>query len=365
MTSWENRIRRRSVLAGVGASVATLAAPGVVGRALSAGAFSGKEIRILTWTDVTGQAAVRNIAQPFQEQTGAKVIADLTGATSEMVAKVKASAANPQYDILILSGVGAVELANAGLLAKPNVDLIPNLARVVPNLRTGANGYGVGYLLWTDGLIYSTRTFKEAPNSWRVLWDSKYQLFLPPPQWIEAMVLTVMAARLTGSDEKNPEPGFKLLEQLKSRVVLLGESPQQVAELFRTETVNVGGAYAPMLMPEFIRNPEYQMSGALGMEEGFFYDLQFMVIPKGHSGDDKVTHGFINYALDAGVQAKMAEDVWYGPINQDTKLSEAAMKSPYIVSAHSVTQKGIQSYSDYLASVRAQWIQRYTQIFGT
>jgi putative spermidine/putrescine transport system substrate-binding protein len=174
-----------------------------------------------------------------------------------------------------------------------------------------------------------------------------------------------MAARLAGSDEKNPEPGFKLLEELKSRVLLLGESPQQVAELFRTETVNVGGAYAPMLMPEFIRNPEYQISGALGMKEGFFYDLQFMVMPKGHRGDDKVTHAFINYALDAGVQAKMAEDVWYGPINQETKLSEAAMKSPYIVTAQSVAQKGIQSYSDYLASVRAQWIQRYTEIFGT
>lgn len=365
MKNSKRHLERRSVLTTIAASVATLGAPGVVGRALAAGQFSGKQIRILTWTDETGQAAGRNIAEPFQQQTGAKVIADLTGATSEMVAKVKASAANPQYDVVILSGVGAVELANAGLLAKPETDLLPNLARVVPNLRLGASGYGVGYLLYTDGLIYSTRTFKEAPKSWRVLWDTKDKIFLPPPQWIEAMVLTVMAARLAGSDEKNPEPGFKLLEQLKSRVVILGESPQQVAELFRAGTIAVGGAYSPMLMPEFIKNPEYHMSGTLGMEEGFFYDLQFMVMPKGHPGENKVTHAFINYALDAGVQAKMAENVWYGPINQDAKLSEAAMKSPYIVTPKTVAQKGLPSSSNYLASVRAQWIQRYTQIFGT
>jgi putative spermidine/putrescine transport system substrate-binding protein len=154
-------------------------------------------------------------AQPFQEQTGAKVIADLSGATSEVVAKVKASAASPQYDVVILSGVGAVELANAGLLAKPIEDLLPKL-RVVPNLRIGANAYGVGYLLWTDGLVYGTRIFKEAPNSWRVLWDSKYKLFLSPPKWIEAMVFTIMAARLAGSDEKNPGPDSSFSKSSKA-----------------------------------------------------------------------------------------------------------------------------------------------------
>jgi hypothetical protein len=37
----------------------------------------------------------------------------------------------------------------------------------------------------------------------------------------------------------------------------------------------------------------------------------------------------------------MAEDVWYGPINQDRKLSEAAMKSPYIVTAQSGCPEGL------------------------
>ena len=51
---------------------------------------------MLTWTDVTGQAAVRNIVKLFEKQTGARVIADLTGTTAQMVAKIKASAARPQ-----------------------------------------------------------------------------------------------------------------------------------------------------------------------------------------------------------------------------------------------------------------------------
>ena len=82
--------------------------------------YEGRSIRILTWTDESGRAAVKHIIKPFQQETGANVVTDLTAATAEMVAKVKASAQKPQFDLIILSGVGAIELANAGLLQKPS-----------------------------------------------------------------------------------------------------------------------------------------------------------------------------------------------------------------------------------------------------
>jgi putative spermidine/putrescine transport system substrate-binding protein len=52
--------------------------------------FVGKTLRLLTWSDDTGLAALRNIAATFEAKSGAKVIADRTGSTSEMVAKLKA-----------------------------------------------------------------------------------------------------------------------------------------------------------------------------------------------------------------------------------------------------------------------------------
>lgn len=330
--------------------------------------FDGKTIRILTWTDATGQAAVRNIAKPFEAATGAKVIADLTGATSEMVAKIKASAAEPQFDIVILSGVGAIELANAGLLQKPDEGALPNMANVIPNMRTGASGFGVGYFLYCDGLLFNTKTFSSnVPTTYEVLWDEKYKgrLFLPPPQYTEAMELTVVAAKIAGGDERNPEPGFKLLEKLRDRVVLLADNQAQLADLFRTNSLDVGGVYSPMLMSDFISKPEYNLSGTLRLKEGFFYDLQFMIIPKGHPGDDAVIHAFINYALDPSVQSKMAEEVWYGPINQKATLSEKAKTSPYVVSGETVAKSGITLDKEYLSTVRQDWIQRYTEIFGT
>src|SRR2546426_1100010 len=103
--------------------------------------FAGKTVRILTWSDDTGLAVLRNIAQTFEAQTGARVIADRTGSTSEMVAKLKAAGSRPQYDVITLAGVGAVALANAGLLEKPDLNQLPNLQSVDQRFRTGADGH--------------------------------------------------------------------------------------------------------------------------------------------------------------------------------------------------------------------------------
>jgi hypothetical protein len=75
-----------------------------------------------------------------------------------MVAKLKAGGDRPQYDIITLAGVGAEGLAAAGLLEKPDLNRIPNLIDVPEKYRTGANGHGIGYLLWCNSLVYSTRT---------------------------------------------------------------------------------------------------------------------------------------------------------------------------------------------------------------
>ena len=90
-----------------------------------------------------------------------------------------------------------------------------------------------------------------------------------------------------------------------------------------------------------------------------------MIIPKGHPGDDAVIHAFINHALDPAVQSKMAEEVWYGPINQQATISDSVKNSPYVVSGETVAKSGITLDEEYLSTVRQDWIQRYTEIFGT
>src|SRR6185369_2206516 len=169
------------------------------------------------------------------------------------------------------------------------------------------------------------------------------------------------AAKMAGGDAMNPDPGFKKLAELKERSLLMSSNANQLAEMFRSSSLNAGGVYSPLEMSGFIPKPDYQVSGTYDLEEGFFVDLQYMVVPKGHPGDGEVIAALVNHALDAEVQGKMAEEVWYGPINQDAKMSDAAMKSPYIPSPAVIKSRTNKVDAAHLASVRDDWIKRYTE----
>jgi putative spermidine/putrescine transport system substrate-binding protein len=362
MSIFNKRVGRRGFLAGSAAIAAsTLPAPWV--GSSFAQEFAGKQIRVLTWSDATGQAAVKNIMRTFEAKTGAKVIADLTGTTSDMIAKIKASASKPQYDVVILSGFGANSLAEAGILEQPDTSAIPNLARVLPEYQTGANGHGIGYFLWSDGLVYNTKAYATPPTSYNVLWDAANEgkIFLPPADNLYAMELVIVAAKAAGGDAQNPDAGFELLKKLKGKSLAITSNANQIGDLFRSETLNAGGVYSPLELSSFISKPEFNVGGTYDLAEGFFVDLQYMVVPNGHPGDAGVVNAFLNHALDPEVQGKMAEAVWYGPINQDAALPESAKKSPFIPSPQVIRDRANRVDSAYLATVRDKWIERYTE----
>ena len=359
--------RRQMLKAGVSqaAGAAALGFPAVHALAQQR-RFAGKTLRILTWSDDTGLAVLRNIAQPFEALTGARVIADRSGSTSEMVARLKASGGRPQYDVITLAGVGAVTLAQAGLLDRPDLNQLPNLAHVDPRFRTGADGHGIGYLLWTGGLLYNTRTFPTAPASYEEIWNAKYarRLFLPPATWTDALDTVVAAARLDGGGLADAEAGFKRLARLKDRVLTFGENPTQLAELFRSNALDIGGVYAPAFFSKQLKDPNSGMGATYDLKEGFFADLMFTVMPKARPGDAAVAHAFINHTLDAAVQGHMAEDVLNGPVNQKAVLSADAKKSPFIIKPEQLGGKAVIHDRAMLAKVRDGWIKRYTQTFA-
>ena len=122
---------------------------------------------------------------------------------------------------------------------------------------------------------------------------------------------------------------------------------------------NAAAVYSPLVFADFLPKPEYHMSGTFDLKEGFFVDLQFMIIPKGHPGEDDVIYALMNHALDREVQGRMAEQVWYGPTNRDAVLSDAAKASPFIPSPDVVANRATRLDPDYIASVRDDWSKRY------
>lgn len=359
-----NKNRRQIIKAGatVGAAAALSGFPAL--HALGAEQkFKGKTIRLLTWADNTGLAVLENIAKTFEAKTGAKVIADRTGATSEMIAKIKAAGDRPMYDVLTVAGVGATTLGEAGLLAKPDLNQIPNLQDVDPRFRTSPDGHGIGYLLWTGGLIYNKSAFKEAPTSYEQMWDAKHKgkVFLPPANWTDAIDTAVAAAKIDGGSMANPDSGFERLAKLRDSVLTFGENPNQIAELLRTNQLDLGAVYPPALLASQIRDPKFNIASTYDLKEGFFADLMYTIVPKAHPGQDEVINAFINHSLDPVVQGVMAEAVLNGPINQKAVMSEYAQKSPDIIKPEQLSDKAIIHDKALFAKVRQDFIKRYTR----
>nr|BFE94608.1 hypothetical protein GCM10020185_51440 [Pseudomonas brassicacearum subsp. brassicacearum] len=234
--------------------------------------------------------------------------------------------------------------------------------------RTGAGGHGIGYLLWCNSLVYSTRTLSQAPDSYAALWDAELapNIFLPPPNWTEAMDLIIIAAKLAGGDEHNIEPGFKKLAELKDRVVTLGENPNQIAELFRTGSLDMGGLYAPAFFSQADPRPGLQPGGDVRHEGRFLYRPDALGhAEKNRPGDTDLAYAFIDHSLDPLVQGKMAEDIFNGPVNAKAIISSEARKSPYILTPEQIADKAIMHDNAFLATVHDQWIRRYTEIFSS
>lgn len=357
-------IQRRNLVKAGAATLAVTAMgfPAIHARAQSR-KFAGKTLRILTWSDDTGLAVLRDIAQTFEEKTGCKVIADRTGGTGDMVAKLKAGGTRPQYDVMHMAGVGAVSLAAAGLLEKPDLNQLPNLKDVDARFATGADGFGIGYLLWTGGMIYNTRTFKAPPTSYEEMWNPKYakRVFLPPATWTDALDTIVAAAKMTGGSATNVEGGFKKLAELRDRVLTFGENPTQIAELFRSNSLDIGGVYAPAFFTKELKDPNSGLGATYNLKEGFYADLMYTVIPKAHPGESEVANAYINHSLDPVVQGKLAEDVLNGPVNHKAVLSADAKKSPFIIKPEQMGSGAVIHDKSVIAGVRESWIKRYTQ----
>ncbi len=356
---------RRQVFKTIGAALAasTLPAPFLNLRAQEHN-FSGKTLRLLTWSDDTGTAALHNIAATFTAKNRREGDRGPRGRHLRHGRQGEGRGDRPTYDVITLAGVGASGLGDAGLLVKPDLDKLPNLKEVAARYRTGADGFGVGYLLWSDGLIYNTSTVKTPPASYEALWDPKYagRIFLPPPEFAEAVDLAIIAAKMSGGSQQNIDPGFKKLAELKDRVMTLGENPNQVADLFRTGSLDIGGIYSPAFFPDQIRKPEYKMGVTYGMKEGFATQLMFTVIPKSHPGDLDLIHAFINHSLDAGVQGRMAADVLNGPVNSKAIIPAESLR--YVPSPQQIAEKSVLHDDKSLAVVQAVWIKRYTEIFS-
>src|SRR5437588_5749237 len=180
-------------------------------------------LNLLVWEGYADPSFVKG----FEEQCHCKVSASYMGSSDELVAKLRGGSAG-NYDVISPSSDVATMIASAGLAAPLDLSKIPSYAGLSPQLtslplvRMNSQVYGVPFMWGPNPLIYDATTFRHAPESWNVLWDTKYRGKISV--W-DDLSTVYMAAQVLGYDKPDPSQLYNLsdeqLETVKKKLLEL------------------------------------------------------------------------------------------------------------------------------------------------
>ena len=172
------RIRRIHVLVAAVAAALCVPVSGVSSSTASpsmitkAGKGEGS-VNLIAWEGYTQPQWVK----PFVKKTGCKVKAKFGGSSDEMVTLMRTG----QYDAVSASGDASLRLI-LGKDVKPiDPKVIPDFKNFIPQLKSPGHNtvkgvhYGISLQWGPNTLLYNTKKVKPAPNSWGVLYSSKFK----------------------------------------------------------------------------------------------------------------------------------------------------------------------------------------------
>ena len=173
------------------------------------------KLNLLVWEGYADPSFVAD----FERQYRCKVSASYMTSSDELVAKLRGGSAG-NYDVISPSSDVATMIASAGLASPLELSKIPSYPRLSPQLtsmplvRINSQVYGVPFMWGPNPLIYDTKTIRDAPESWNVLWDPKYRGKISV--W-DDLSTVYMAAQILGYDKPDPGQLYNLSdEQLES-----------------------------------------------------------------------------------------------------------------------------------------------------
>src|SRR5579863_4658114 len=219
----------------------------------SIGKGEGK-LNLIAWAGYAQPEWVK----PFEKATGCQVNAVYPNTSSDMVS-LMANGGGGQYDLVSASGDADLRLIYGGDGRPVNMSLIPAWKQEYNFLQSPAfntiagKRYGVSFEFGPNILLYSTKTFKTAPTSWSVIYNSKYkgQITIPdnPIQIADAaLYLSKSQPKLGISDPfELTQPQFNAaVALLKSEHPLIKkywDLASQEISLFASGTTVVGAAW--------------------------------------------------------------------------------------------------------------------------
>ena len=280
-------------------------------------------LSLLVWEGYADPSFV----QPFEQSHHCKIIAAYMGSSDELVAKLRGGSAY-SYDVISPSSDVAASIVRAGLAAPLDLSKIPSYSELSSRLRDSplvkANGqtYGVPFVWGPNPLLYDTMAFAQPPDSWGVLWDTKYKGKVS--LWDE-LSSVYMAAQVLGYDKPDPNQLYNLsdaqLEAVKQKLIELKPNIRkywstggELTNLFQNHEIIVAMGWP--LMTNQLHKLSFPIGETIPKENTTGWIDHLMITAASTRKD--LAQEFLEYMVEAKTQKLVTDVTHYTPANPAT-----------------------------------------------
>lgn len=299
--------------------------------------FEGQTLSIFNWSTYIAD----NTIPDFEEACGVTVTYDIYESGEALLARIRQG--NPGYDIIVPSDITIDIMANEGLLVPLDLEMIPNVANVNPNLLDPpydpGNQFSLPYQWGTVGIGYNVEAVGEI-STWQEMFEYGGSV-----AWLDdRRAIFGVASMILGNDPNTEDPDEIaaardfLIENGANVVAIAGDDGQVLLERGDVDmTVEYSGDIIDLTY-----ECECDTFAYLIPEEGTNVWIDNMAIPV-DAPNPELAMVFMDYVLHPQIGADISNFTAYASPNQaaiDLGLIDAELlEDPAIYPSEELQEK--------------------------
>jgi spermidine/putrescine transport system substrate-binding protein len=296
-----------------------------------------KKLNFYNWDTYIGE----NTLSEFNEATGIEVKMDLFADNDELFAKLKGG--NPGYDVIVPTNDTLERMVAAGMVIPLDHSKIPNMANIDKPFQDAqfdpGRKHSLPYMWGTLGIGYRKSEVANAPDSWKVLFDSDEYAGAISLLGDQSNVLGAGLKYLGFSWNSTKPEELKqvedmLIRQKKNIKVFADDNGQDLLAAGEVKLCQEWNGDIKQIM-----NEDEDVAYVVPKEGSLLWQ-DVLAIPKDAPHPENA-HAFINFLLDAQVGKAIVETIQFPTANKAAKdlMPEEYRSSPVVFPPEEVIAK--------------------------
>ncbi|MGA1790115.1 MAG: ABC transporter substrate-binding protein [bacterium] len=293
-----------------------------------------QSLMLFNWENYIGAETLEN----FEKETGIHVKEVNFKDEEEMLGVIQSH--QGEFDLVVVSDDMVREMTAAKLLAKLDYSKIPNFENIGEQYINRSfdpnQTYSVPYLIGTSGMVINRKYINKNMDSWKVLWDKRYQgrlAMLNNPFEVVGVACKLLGYDLNTKDYKELARAKEMLFEQKS--LLTGyHDVVTIQNLMRDETLWAAQIYSGdgLVLTDENEDIEYIIP-----KEGAPVWMDVFVMPRDAKHKEEA-HIFLDYILRPDVMAAIASEYWYATPNKAAEpfMDQEVLDSPSVYPSREV-----------------------------